>query len=83
MEKEYDFDTIISVEDFKRNQKKHLERDAQKRKEQKKEKLMNIVGVIAFYTAIVLGVFLINARFKQIDNQQKSATEPRIQIAQN
>lgn len=83
MEKEYDINTIISVDDFKRNQKKHLERDAQNRKNQKKEKAMNIVGIVAFYLMITLAVVVINARFKQINGQQKSATEPRIQIAQN
>lgn len=82
MNKRYDIDTIISVEDFKRNQKKHLKKDAKKRREQKKEKIMNIAGVVMFYSMIVIGVFLINARFEQIDDQTKSATEPVTHIAQ-
>lgn len=34
----------------------------------KKEKFMNILGVVLFYLLIIVGVVLINARLEQINN---------------
>ena len=81
-EKKYDIDTIISVEEFEKNRQEHLKKDAQRRKKQKKEKIKSILGVTIFYLIIVVGVIAINARMEDL-NQQKSANEPVIQIAQN
>lgn len=81
MNKNYDIDTIISVEQFKENRKRHLERDVQKKQEHKKEMIRNAFGVVLFYVVLIIGVFLIDARMNQIDNQ-KSAIEPLTQIAQ-
>ena len=49
--------------------------------EHKKEMIRNTFGVVLFYVVLIIGVFLIDARMNQIDNQ-KSAIEPLTQIAQ-
>lgn len=82
MNKNYDIDTIVSVEEFKRNRQEHLEKDTKRKKQQKKEKIKSILGVTIFYLIIIFGVIAINARIEDL-NQQKSANEPVIQIAQN
>lgn len=82
MNKKYDIDTIISAEEFKKNRKRHLERDAQRLKEQKKERIRNVIGVVMFYLAIVVGVLLIDARFDYLD-QQKNADVVATQTALN
>ena len=82
MNKNHDIDTIISAEEFKRNRKRHLERDAKKLKEQKKERIRNIIGVVMFYLVLIAGVLLIDARFKYLD-QQKNADVVATQTAPN
>ena len=82
MNKKYDIDTIISVEEFEKNRQEHLKRDVQRKKQQKKDKIKSILGITIFYLIIVVGVIAINARMEDL-NQQKSANEPVIQIAQN
>lgn len=44
-----------------------------------KESVKNTIGIMVFFGIIIFGVIAVNARLEQ----QKSATEPRIQIAQN
>lgn len=78
----YNIDTIISVEDFKRNRKEHLKKDALIKKRKRKEKIKTILGIALFFTLIVFGELAVIARVKEL-NQQKSANEPVIQIAQN
>ena len=34
----------------------------------KKEKFLNILGVVLFYLLIIVGVILVNARMEQINN---------------
>lgn len=82
MNKKYDIDTIISAEEFKKNRKRHLERDAQKLKKQKKEIIRNVIGVVMFYLVLIAGVLLIDARLKNID-QQKNADVVATQTALN
>lgn len=78
----YNIDTIISVEDFKRNRKEHLKKDALIKKRKRKEKIKTILGIALFFTLIVFGELAVIARVKEL-NQQKSANEPVIQIAQS
>lgn len=80
MNKKYDIDTIISAEEFKKNRKRHLERDAQRLKEQKKERILNVIGVVVVYLVLIAGVLLIDARFKDLD-QQKNADVVATQTA--
>lgn len=47
-----------------------------------KDKVKNILAVVSLYLVIIVGVILVNARFETINEQTKSANEPRIQIAQ-
>ena len=42
----------------------------------KKERLMNLAGVLLFYSIIVLGVVLVNARFEYLN---QSGTEITLQ----
>lgn len=78
----YNIDTIISIEDFKRNRKEHLKKDALIKKRKRKEKIKTILGIALFLTLIVFGELAVIARVKEL-NQQKSANEPVIQIAQS
>lgn len=47
-----------------------------------KEKILNATAILVFFSLIIVGVVLVNARLENLE-QQKSATEPPIQIAQN
>ena len=40
----------------------------------KKEKLVNLAGVLLFYSIIVLGVVLVNARFEHIEQTSSQIT---------
>ena len=40
----------------------------------KKEKLMNLAGVLLFYIVIVLGVIAVNARFEYLEQTNSSIT---------
>lgn len=82
MNKKYDIDTIISAEEFKKNRERHLERDAQKRKEKMKKDFLTGLGIALFYLLIVIGVILINARLDYLDHQ-KSADVVATQTAQS
>lgn len=54
-----------------------------KKKLRLKAPVKNIIAVIGLYAILIFGVIAINARFEVINEQQKSANEPDIQIAQN
>lgn len=47
-----------------------------------KEKVLNTTAVLVFFSLIIIGVVLVNARLEHLE-QKNSANEPRIQIAQN
>lgn len=47
-----------------------------------KEEIINLLGIILFYSLIVFGVIGLNARFEQI-NKKNSTNEPTTQIVQN
>ncbi len=38
----------------------------------KKERLMNLAGVLAFYLIIILGVVVLNARMNYLDNSSSN-----------
>lgn len=44
-----------------------------KRKLRLREPVQNFLGIALFYLIIILGVILLNARFEQLNNQQKNA----------
>lgn len=67
-----DFNMIISREDLERNRRKVLLQDQKKVKAAKKEKALNILGVILMYAAIVVGVLLIDWRMEQIEDQKNT-----------
>lgn len=46
-----------------------------------KESVKDILGIILFYSVLVIGVILLNARMGEL-NQQKSADVSEIQTAQ-
>ena len=48
-----------------------------------KEFLINTLGIVMFYAAVIGGVLLIDYRFKTMDEQQKSADVVAIQTARN
>lgn len=81
MNKKYDIDTIISVEEFEKNRQEHLKRNAKRKKQQKKEELINsiVVGILLF----TLGTIVTIMDIQDANMQKKCANEPRIQIAQN
>lgn len=81
MNKKYDIDTIISVEEFEKNRQEHLKRNAKRKKQQKKEELISsiVVGILLFALATMVTIMDI----QDANMQKKCANEPRIQIAQN
>lgn len=52
------------------------------KKRKLREEVKNILAVVSFYLILILGVIAINARFETINEQQKSATESEVRIAQ-
>ena len=48
-----------------------------------KDSAKDLIGIVCFYLLIVIGFMLINARLGMINEQQKSATESAVHIAQN
>ena len=52
------------------------------KKNKLKQGVKDVLGILLFYLILVLGIIALNARFEYL-NQQKSAIEPDIQIAQN
>lgn len=70
-----DLEMIISYEDLEKNRRKVLLQDQKKVKAAKKEKARNIVGVVLFYIVLVAGVFFIDWRMGQIEDQQKTTAD--------
>lgn len=48
-----------------------------------KDSVKDLIGIVCFYLLIVIGFMLINARLGMTNEQQKSATESEVHIAQN
>ena len=67
-----DLEMIISREDLERNRRKVLLQDQKRVKAAKKEKALNILGVILMYAAIVVGVLLIDWRMEQIEDTKNT-----------
>lgn len=63
-----DIEMIISSEDLEKNRKKHLAADLKRRKAEKKETVINIIGIALFFLIIIAGVIGVNVRFNQIYN---------------
>jgi hypothetical protein len=70
-----EFNMIISREDLERNRRKVLLQDQIKVKAAKKEKALNILGVILMYAAIVVGVLLIDWRMEQIEDTKNTTAD--------
>ena len=63
-----DFKMIISSEDLEKNRQRHIAAAVKRAKARKKERTLNIIGVVVFFLIIIAGVIGVNARFNQIYN---------------
>jgi hypothetical protein len=70
-----EFNMIISREDLERNRRKVLLQDQIKVKAAKKEKALNILGVALLYTALIIGVLLIDWRMEQIEDTKNTTAD--------
>lgn len=67
-----DLEMIISREDLEKNRRRILKNDKRKVKAAKKEKALNILGIILFYIFIIVGTLLIDWRMDQIEDQKNT-----------